>query len=60
MKFSMTLKLDIHEHSPTAHRAEIATALDQVKSAVASGVLTEGDILKPPHVVIGRWEMTEA
>jgi hypothetical protein len=52
-------KLQIHDHSPTAHRAVIGAALDQVKQAVGGGVLTRGDITTPPHVVIGSWEIVE-
>jgi hypothetical protein len=64
MKFSMTLKLDIHEHSPTAHRQFVEHALEQVKLDVGRGVLMSGDITTPavgaqPRRTIGRWELIE-
>ena len=52
-------RLETHSHSPAAHRAVVAAALDQVKQAVGGGVLTRGDITTPPHVVIGSWEIVE-
>jgi hypothetical protein len=63
-KFTMTIDFDIHEHAPSAHRAAVATALDQVKQAVAAGHLTSGDIVDPgggaqPQRMIGSWEMVD-
>jgi hypothetical protein len=63
-KFSMTLKLDTHEHSPSAHRQFVEHALDQVKLDVGRGVLTEGDIVTPavgaqPQRTIGSWRIED-
>ena len=63
-KFSITLRFDKWDHSPQAHRAEIAAALDQVKQQIGTNVHTEGDITVPavgaqPRRVIGRWEMED-
>jgi hypothetical protein len=63
-KFSMTLRVDTHEHSSSAHRQFIEHALDQVKLDVGRGVLTEGDITTPAvgaqsRRTIGRWELIE-
>jgi hypothetical protein len=64
-KFAMEIEFDIHDHSPSAHRAFIGTALDHVKLAVGRGADTEGDITGPPEPlradppVIGNWKITE-
>jgi hypothetical protein len=63
-KFSMTLKLDTHAHSPSAHRQFVEHALDQVKLDVGRGVLTSGDIVSPavgaqPRRVVGEWRLIE-
>lgn len=57
-KFEMEFELDIHDHSPAAHRAAIATALDQVKTEIGRGVAENGDITVPPHTVIGWWKIS--
>jgi hypothetical protein len=63
-KFTMTIDFDIHEHSPSAHRAFVAAALDQVKVDIGRGVLTSGEITTPAvgavrEAVIGSWEFVE-
>jgi hypothetical protein len=63
-KFTMTLDLEVHDHSPSAHRAFIGTALDHVKLAVGRGVDTEGEIITPAigavrEAVVGSWKISE-
>jgi hypothetical protein len=63
-KFSMTLRVDTHDHSPSAHRQQIEHALDQVRVDVGRGVLTSGDIVTPavgaqPRRVVGEWQIIE-
>jgi hypothetical protein len=63
-KFSMTVQFDKLDHSPTHHRAAVATALDHVKLAVGRGVDTEGEITTPAvgsvrEAVIGSWTIED-
>jgi hypothetical protein len=63
-KFKLEFEVDVHDHSPSAHRAFINTALDQVKLYVGRGVDTEGDITTPAvgamrEAVIGSWAFIE-
>lgn len=63
-KFTMEIEFDIHDHSPSAHRAFIGTALDHVKLAVGRGVDTEGEIITPAigavrEAVVGHWRISE-
>jgi hypothetical protein len=57
MRFTLTIKTDVHEHSPRAHRQVIEHLLQQVQQAVGSGVAERGDITVPPHKVVGEWKM---
>jgi hypothetical protein len=57
-KFEMEIELDVHAHSPHAHRAFIQTALQQVAQAVGTNVHDEGDVTVPPHTVIGSWRIS--
>jgi hypothetical protein len=64
-KFTMTLDIKIHDHSPTAHRHFISAMLDQVKQAVGGGIATEGEIVTPAagtqaRAVVGSWEMQDS
>ncbi|TYL83618.1 hypothetical protein [Bradyrhizobium cytisi] len=62
-KFSMTIDdLEIHRHSPTAHRAFIGQMLDHASQAVRSGLATEGNLVSPamsPALpkVVGSWKI---
>ena len=58
-KFKMKLDFDRHTHSPAAHRAFVATALDQVKLEIGRGHADHGDITVPPHIVIGSWDFSD-
>jgi hypothetical protein len=63
-RFKMEFELDVHSHSPTAHRHFIGTMLDHVKLAVGRGVDTEGEITDPgggaqAQAVIGSWKIEE-
>jgi hypothetical protein len=61
-QFLMRLRVDVHDHSPTAHRHFIGQMLDQVKHAVGSGVATSGEIVTPAvassgRALVGSWEI---
>ena len=63
-QFTMTLDLEIHDHSPSAHRRFIESMLAQVSLAVGRGVDTEGEITTPAigavrEAVVGSWKITE-
>jgi hypothetical protein len=56
--------VDVHDHSPTAHRHFIGQMLDQVKHAVGRGVATSGEIVTPAvassgRAVVGSWNSKE-
>jgi hypothetical protein len=64
MRFILTIRTHVHEHSPSAHRQFIEHALDQAKLDVGRGVLTEGDIVTPavgaqPQRTIGSWRIED-
>jgi hypothetical protein len=63
-KFTVEFDVDVHDHSPSAHRGFIGTMLDRVKQVVGNGIDTEGDIITPAvgaqsRAVIGSWKLDE-
>jgi len=61
-RFTMSLDLDVHDHSPTAHRNFVGQMLDQVKQALGDGVSTKGDVVRAPGGaqparVVGSWQI---
>jgi hypothetical protein len=54
--------VDVHGHSPRAHRLFICAALDQAKQAIGSGPAASGDLAIPEageQKVIGSWKIQE-
>jgi hypothetical protein len=56
------MNVDLHNHSPNAHRAVIGQMLGQVAQAVGNGSDDAGDIVKPPGGAeaartIGSWQI---
>ena len=61
-RFVLEMNVEVHDHSPTAHRAVIGQMLGQVAEAVGNGSDDAGDIVKPPGGAepgrtVGEWKI---
>jgi hypothetical protein len=62
VKFTLTIDVAVHEHSPRAHRHFVGQMLDQVKQTIGSGETVAGDIVAGGAFAqkkIGAWSFTE-
>jgi hypothetical protein len=60
VKFQLTINLDVHEHSPTAHRQIITEMLNHAKQQIGDGRATSGALVHGAAFrqrPIGHWKL---